>query len=117
MTESRILSEIRLAAARLKWKLWRNNRGAAKTETGSYVRFGLANDSAALGRELQSADLVGWRVVTITPDMVGQRIAQFVSVEVKTPTGHIEPGQYRWADLVNREGGHAIFATSPDHLI
>jgi hypothetical protein len=40
-----------------------------------------------------SADLIGYRTITITPDMVGQQVAVFTSIEVKTPTGRIRPEQ------------------------
>ncbi len=59
-----------------------------------------------------SGDLIGWRTVTITPDMVGQSIAQFLSIEVKTPTGRIRPDQRNWLDQINAAGGLAIIARS-----
>jgi hypothetical protein len=43
-----------------------------------------------------SADLIGYRSITITPDMVGQQVAVFASIEVKTPTGRIRPEQQQW---------------------
>jgi hypothetical protein len=59
-----------------------------------------------------SGDLIGWRTVTITPDMVGQSIAQFLSIEVKTPTGRVRPDQVNWAEQINAAGGLAIIARS-----
>jgi hypothetical protein len=38
-----------------------------------------------------TADLIGWRSITITPDMVGTTVAIFASIEVKTPTGRVSP--------------------------
>lgn len=58
-----------------------------------------------------SSDKIGWRPVTITPDMVGQVIAQFVSIEVKTlsyPT--ITPEQDNWLQEVADAGGYAAVA-------
>ena len=124
-SESNVQSRIRLAATGLRWRLWRNNRGAAKTDAGSHIRFGLANDSKTLGDTLKSGDLIGWRPVLITPDMVGRVIAQFVSVECKSEDWHPpnpdtcnshDAAQYRWANLVNKEGGHAVFITDPKQL-
>jgi len=59
-----------------------------------------------------SGDLIGWRTLTITPDMVGQSIAQFLSIEVKTPTGKVRPDQRNWLDQINAAGGLAIIARS-----
>jgi hypothetical protein len=45
-----------------------------------------------------SADLIGYRTITITPEMVGQQVAVFTSIEVKTPTGRIRPEQQQWLE-------------------
>ena len=49
-------------------RVFRNNVGLARFPDGSTVRYGLCPGSA---------DLIGWRTVTITQDMVGQPFAQF----------------------------------------
>jgi len=59
-----------------------------------------------------SGDLIGWRTLTVTPDMVGKPIAQFLSIEVKTPTGKVRPDQINWLDQINAAGGLAIIARS-----
>lgn len=124
-SESNIQSRTRLAGVAKRWRLWRNQRGAGKLESGNYVRFGLANDSKQIGDMLKSGDLIGWRPVIITADMVGKCIAQFVSVECKAEDWRPPPldtkdldaaAQYRWAELVNREGGYAVFVNNPDSL-
>jgi hypothetical protein len=119
-SESNIQARTRLAATAKRWRLWRNNRGAAKTDSGSYIRFGLANDSKTIGDVLKSGDLIGWRPVIITADMVGKVLAQFVSVECKGSDSHTDKerleAQERWANLVNREGGYAVFVDDPDKL-
>lgn len=115
-SESAIQANIRVETSKLGWRLWRNNVGAGKLDSGSFVRFGLANDSAALNAQMKSSDLVGIRPVIITQDMVGQTIGQFVSYEVKsggwrykgTPR---ELAQKRWLDLILALGGHAKFTT------
>lgn len=89
---------------------------------GQPIRFGLANDSKALGDVLKSGDLIGWRPVVITPDMVGKTLAQFVSVENKSegwtpqPNDKHEIAQRKWAELVNSEGGYAVFISDPNQL-
>lgn len=119
--ESDIQRELRLEAARLDKLLFRNNRGAGHMETKrrngsvirSYVRYGLANDSKNIGDEVKSADLVGIERILITPQMVGQVVGRFLSVEVKaadwkyrgTPE---EVAQVKWATTINAYGGRAL---------
>lgn len=49
-------------------------------------------------------DLCGWRTVTITSDMVGQKLAVFVGEEFKV-TGDLRPEQKRFAEVLERMGG------------
>ena len=121
MTEHAIQSALRIAASRCGWRVFRNNVGAFWQ--GS-EEFRLADGSVLLrnarrvrcGLVAGSGDLIGWRPVTITPDMVGQTIAQFVSVEVKTETGRVSTPQRRWKSAVNAAGGHALIARDADAL-
>lgn len=114
-------SVIRLEASQKGIKLFRNNVGALKDERGRVVRYGLANDSAAMNSVVKSADLIGARPVLIGPQHVGHIIGQFVSREVKSPnwkytgTGR-EPAQLAWANLINSCGGDAAFATGEGSL-
>ncbi len=90
-------------------RLFRNQCGALPDpRTGRLVTFGLARGSA---------DLIGWRTITVTPEMVGQRIAVFTSLEVKTATGRLSPAQTHWLHAVRTAGGIAGVARSvPDAL-
>ena len=69
------------------------------------IRFGLA---------VGSGDLIGYRRVTITPEMVGRDVAVFLSCEVKTEKGPVREEQYRWAAHINSAGGIAVIARSLD---
>jgi len=117
MNEASIQSMVRLEAARRGWKLWRNNVGVLLDARGVPVRYGLANDSKAVNQSVKSADLIGIRPVVITPEMVGQVIGQFVSIECKhegwrpSMTDEHERAQARWAELVLLAGGYATFST------
>jgi hypothetical protein len=103
MTEQQIQQQIRLLG-RGPVRLHRNNVGSLPDpRTGRLVTFGLAPGSA---------DLIGWRSVTITPDMVGQTVAVFVSIEVKTATGRVSPAQHNWLAAVQAAGGLACIARS-----
>jgi hypothetical protein len=102
-SEQRIQQEIRLAISHGDTRIFRNNTGTLKDANGRPVQFGLCKGSA---------DLIGWKQVTITPDMVGQRIAVFLSIEVKTPTGRVRPEQQQWLKAVQAAGGVAGIARS-----
>ena len=103
--ETDLQQRVRLALGlRPDLKLFRNNCGSLPDpRTGRPVQFGLARGSA---------DLIGWRTVTVTPEMVGQRIAIFTSIEVKTPTGRLTPAQSAWLGAVHGAGGIAGVARS-----
>lgn len=84
-------------------RLWRNNVGTCKAADGRFIRFGLCPGSS---------DLIGFTSITITPDMVGQTIALFTSIEIKTPSGRVTPEQQSFLDFVQRSGGRAGVARS-----
>lgn len=116
-SESRVQSQVRLAAPYAGIRLFRNNVGVLTNDRGTPVRYGLANDSPALNKRLKSSDLIGWRRLEITPAMVGTVVAQFVSLETKheswtySGSDH-EEAQQRWLGLVAADGGYAKFVTN-----
>ena len=69
------------------------------------------------GLQPGSSDLIGWRTVTITPEMVGTTIAVFTSIEVKTATGRLRPEQQQWLDAVQSAGGIAGVARSVEDAL
>ena len=105
--ETNIQQRIRLAlGTREDVRLFRNQVGQLPDpRTGRPVQFGLAKGSA---------DLVGWKTVTVTPDMLGQQIAVFTSIEVKTPNGRLSGPQRNWLHTVQTAGGIAGVARSPE---
>jgi hypothetical protein len=120
-SETRVQSQVRLAGPARDMRLWRNNVGVLKDARGVPVRYGLANDSAGLNRNLKSSDLIGWRRLPVTPAMVGTAVAQFVALECKAP-GWVyrgderEQAQSRWLTLVLADGGYAKFITDAGQL-
>ena len=50
-------------------------------------------------------DLSGWETITITSDMVGQKIAVFSAIEVKSQTGRLTKKQKSFKDLLEKMGG------------
>ncbi len=102
-SEHEIQQRIRLACGRGPVRLWRNNTGALVDQQGRFVRFGLCKGSS---------DLIGLRSVVVTPEMVGERIAQFVALEIKAPQGVVSPEQQAFLRLVQELGGVASVCRS-----
>jgi hypothetical protein len=107
-SEQQIQQHIRIACSTGQTRLFRNNTGTLRDANGRPVSFGLCKGSA---------DLIGYRTITITPDMVGQQVAVFASIEVKTPTGRIRPEQQAWLETVQAAGGIAGVARSVEDAL
>ena len=108
VSEQSIQQHIRLTCSTGATRLFRNNTGTLRDQHGRPVSFGLCKGSA---------DLIGWSTVTITPEMVGQQVAVFTSIEVKTPTGRVKPEQQQWLDAVQAAGGIAGVARSVEDAL
>ncbi len=106
MNETNLMHAIMLANHGCR--LFRNNTGAIKDAEGRLVRFGLCKGSS---------DLIGLKPITITPEMVGKKIAAFVAIEVKTPTGKPTAEQLHFIDRVKAFGGIAGIARSVEDAI
>lgn len=102
--ELAIQNAIRLQHGAGPARLWRNNTGALKDQTGRLVRYGLCPGSS---------DLIGLRKVVVTPDMVGQTLAVFTAIEVKD-RGRVTPEQQAFLTMVTQAGGLAGVARSLD---
>lgn len=86
-------------------RLFRNNSGSLPDpRTGRYVQFGVASPGGS--------DLIGWRSIVVTPDMVGHRVAVFTAIEVKTSSGRATPAQRNFIHTVTQAGGFAGIARS-----
>lgn len=120
-SEAAVLNAVRLEASRIGARVFRNNSGACEDKRGRLIRYGLANDSAAMNKAIKSSDLIGIRPVLITPDMVGCTIGQFVAREVKradwkyTSTER-ENAQLRFLELIVSLGGDACFCNDVGSL-
>jgi len=120
-SEGAVSNIVRLEASRGGIHLWRNNVGVLPDATGRPVRYGLANDSAAVNKVLKSSDLIGVRPRLILPQDVGHILGQFVAREVKEPGWHFsgterELAQQTFLNTVASVGGDACFVTGEGSL-
>jgi hypothetical protein len=105
-SEHEIQQRIRLACGRGPVRLWRNNPGALVDQQGRFVSFGLCKGSS---------DLIGLRSLEITPELVGQQLAQFVAVEGVLRRDHIVRGAaVRGWRLTRAAGSRSAGTPSPD---
>jgi hypothetical protein len=97
--QRRILADL---GSRSDIRLFRNNVGAAAAK-GRFIRYGLHRGSS---------DLIGFKSVHVTPDMVGKTVAVFLSIETKRPGQRPKPHQFLWLSFVKTSGGIAGYADS-----
>ncbi len=129
-SEAYAQQQARLAVAKAGGMTWRNNVGANKVKEkhecpachfrfeviNPPLRWGLCNDSPQLNSRFKSSDLIGIMPVTVTPNMVGSVIGQFISLEIKKPgwaykgDAH-EAAQLAWLELIASKGGNSQFST------
>lgn len=127
MRESVILSAIRDKCSRGLARLWRNNvgKGVMIAHPHAQTRQAIISACIALAEErggsgarityglhVGSGDLIGYRVVTVTQEMVGRRVAVFTSAEVKNERGRESPEQVAWREHIASVGGLAFVARS-----
>ena len=120
-SEAAIQTRIRLEASRKGGRLWRNNVGAGLLEDGTFIRWGVANDSKQMNKMIKSSDLIGIKPILITHEHVGQTFGQFVAREVKPQSWRYgaterEQAQLKFLELVASLGGDAAFATEEGTL-
>jgi hypothetical protein len=96
MSEQELQQLIRLELGRGPVRLWRNNVGALRDERGRLVTYGLCKGSS---------DLIGLSQVVIGPQHLGQTLAVFSALEVKTTKGRIRVEQEKFLQLVQQLGG------------
>ena len=112
MTEKNIQTRILLATG------WHPNIRLFRNNTGQGWQGQTQRDGAKLiitnprplmaGLHKGSSDLIGWKTVEITPDMVGQKLAVFCAVEVKTGSGRTTVEQENFLQIVRAAGGIGV---------
>lgn len=131
-TPEQIASQnVKLRASQYKCRLLKNNSGVAYTKDSRPVFFGLGNegnkddDGKFAHQHIRTPDWVGYTEITVTPEMVGKKIAVFTAVDAKKigfvkkisyPKGTREHGQQKFFDQVIEANGIAGFASCPEHV-
>ena len=114
--ESALLKRFLLWSTRQGWRLFRNSVGVgfvgrelrsypSSTRAGSAMIYEIAGRRIRFGLCDGSSDLIGWRSLRITSEMVGQSIAQFCACEVKTEGVAMTREQINFLAQVRKAGG------------
>jgi len=120
-TETEVQNDVLLVTSKQGSRMWRNNVGVAKRADGTPVRYGLANVTKAMNKNLKSSDLIGITPTIITQEMVGLTVGVFTAIECKkgdwkyTNTER-EIAQDRYINLVKSLGGYACFCNNAEDL-
>lgn len=121
-SEAAVTSRVLLEAASKDVILWRNNVGAYIDDRGAEVRYGLANISQKMNKNIKSSDYVGIRKRLIGPADFGHVIGQFVARELKAEGWRYDmhdarqAAQAKFNDLVVAYGGDGAFCTGVGSL-
>lgn len=121
--ETAVLNAILLKLSRAGKRLFRNNIGVAwysgkpakRMANGDVLLIDAVRVAYGVGGE-GGSDLIGWDSITVTPEMVGQKLAVFTAIEVKAPGGRVSDEQKNFIEQVNRAGGRGFVAFSADDV-
>lgn len=123
--EAKAKDNVLLRANQWNARLFKNNSGVAFDKNGRPVYFGLGNERKKKANDIRTADDIGWTEVTITPEMVGKKIAVFTCIDSKKlgfvvknnyTEGTTEYGQNKFFEIVKNANGIAGFASCPEQV-
>ena len=111
MTHSDLLTAIMRDLSRGDTRLFRNNVGVAwqgKVTRLDHDRILIQHPRVVhFGLAPGSGDLIGWRAIEITQNMLGKRIAMFISLEAKVGRDRLRDQQRAWLCAIAEHGGIA----------
>jgi len=120
-SENLIQDEIRIEAKHHAMTLFRNNIGSgwmgqvARNFGGEILLSAARRVAFGVGGK-GGSDLIGWRSIIVTQDMVGKPFAQFTAIEVKNRRGKLSAVQKHFLSIVRDAGGIGLMARSADDL-
>jgi hypothetical protein len=105
MHEADLMRTIQKEASTVGARLFRNNVGLYYTINGEPIRCGLC---------VGSSDLIGWKPIIVTKEMVDSKLLVFVAIEVKTDNGRVSKEQQSFIDAVGSNGGFSGIVRTPE---
>lgn len=129
MSEIELMKEIQTLWSQTQGRLFRNNIGMGWTGqrvTVTRTQSVVVGPGDVLLRNARpfhaglcegSSDLIGWKSILITPEMVGKPFAQFAAVETKSPKGRATDEQRQFLHVVDSVGGFSVLAKKIEDAI
>jgi hypothetical protein len=114
--ETKLLHDAQIQYSRFGTRLFRNTVGSGWV--GPFINMGDGTvlitrpSRITFGLGEGTSDLIGWREVVVTPDMVGKTVALFTAVEGKAGRKKPTPEQRDFLTLVREVGGLSGVARS-----
>ena len=123
MSEKLIQDQIMLEVGKLAHvRLFRNHTG--KGVTGNIIKSKAPGEwlvkngrMCTFGLSPDSPDTVGWETITVTPAMVGQKLAVMLMIEVKGVKGRLSPGQQNFITLARSMGCKVLVCRSAEEAV
>lgn len=123
MTESDLQRLIMIEASKTGARLFRNQVGQGWYGDWEWLGNSRTDIIIRNARPLKagicvgSGDLIGWNPQIITADMIGQQVAIFTSIEVKSKRGRLTAEQGAFFNAVHGAGGIGIIARSVEDVL
>lgn len=83
ISEATLMRRVLVRASELGARLFRNTTGRYRLARPECRECQSRGRVITSGLCVGSSDLIGWRTVTVTPAMVGRKVALFVAIELK----------------------------------
>jgi hypothetical protein len=116
-SEADLLAAIQLALSTGNVRLWRFNAGMSWQGTELWRKDGrllLGNPRVVRLGARGMSDLIGLKCITVTPAMIGRRLAVFVGIETKSARGRVTPEQADFLAMLAELGALEGIARSVD---
>jgi hypothetical protein len=107
--ETDVWKRAQLDSSPLGYRLFRNQRYKGQTIKGAWVDTGVGGNGGS--------DLIGYKIVTITPDMVGKNVAIFAALEAKKGKNGASEDQIKFINAAKNNGGIAGVFRNLDDII
>jgi hypothetical protein len=114
MSERVVLAQVLLALSRGASRLFRSNAGMGwqgRVLHRNAQSLTLGNPRALHAMPAGTPDCIGWTTVTVTPEMIGRKVAVFTGIETKHRSG-MSDEQRNFIERVQAAGGIAGCAHS-----
>lgn len=115
-SESALLKRLLVRGSQLGARLWRNQVGRYRLARPECRECQSRGRVLTSGFGVGSSDLIGFRTVTVTPAMVGQRLAVLVCLEVKGPKTPTTDAQIDFLSTMQQCGAVAYIVRSIEDL-